>query len=152
MLKVSSESILEARNKLKGSVVKHTPLFHSLTLSNRYKAHIFLKREDLQVVRSYKIRGAYNKMNSLSKQELAKGVVCVSAGNHAQGVAYACQHLKIQCTVFMPVSAPVQKVNRVRMFGKDIVEIILTGNTFDDAHAEADRYSKKRTKNFYTSF
>ena len=87
---ITTENILKARIRLK-DVAVHTPLLHNMSLSEEYEANLFLKREDLQVVRSYKIRGAYNKMISMSAEELANGIVCASAGNHAQGVALACQ-------------------------------------------------------------
>ena len=95
------------------------------------------KREDLQVVRSYKIRGAYNKMASLTKKELNKGVVCASAGNHAQGVAFACQALKAKGKIYMPSTTPKQKIRKVKSFGKEYVEVLLIGDTFDDSYAEA---------------
>lgn len=88
------DNIYLAAERLQGVAV-HTPLMHNLNLSERYGANIYLKREDLQVVRSYKIRGAYNKMATLSKEQLEKGVVCASAGNHAQGLAYACRKLEV---------------------------------------------------------
>jgi threonine dehydratase len=100
-----------------------------------------LKREDLQIVRSYKIRGAYNLISSTSSSELKKGVVCASAGNHAQGVAYSCHLLKIPGKIFMPNTTPKQKVTQVKMFGKEYVEVVLTGDTFDDAYDEAIKYS-----------
>jgi threonine dehydratase len=128
---------------LKG-VALPTPLSKNLRLSRDYEAEIFLKREDLQNVRSYKVRGAYNKIASLSKSERAKGVVCASAGNHAQGVAYACHLLGIKGTIFMPSTTPKQKVEQVEMFGEDQVEIVLQGDTFDDAKHLAEAYAKKQ--------
>jgi threonine dehydratase len=106
-------------------------------LSERYSANIYLKREDQQMVRSYKIRGAYYKIASLSDEDRHKGVVCASAGNHAQGVAYACNHLNIKGRIFMPTTTPKQKVKQVRMFGRDHIEIILTGDTYDEAYHAA---------------
>ena len=102
------------------------------------------KREDLQVVRSYKIRGAYNKMSSLTEQEAANGVVCASAGNHAQGVALSCKLLKIQGTIFMPSTTPNQKIERAKMFGEHFVKIILIGDSFDDAYNAAIKDFQKR--------
>ena len=118
-------------------VADPTPLQKSIRLSKKYGAEIWLKREDLHRVRSYKIRGAYNKISSLSREELASGVVCASAGNHAQGVAFACAHLKVKGAVFMPVVTPKQKIDQTRLFGGEYVEVILEGDTFDDAYGAA---------------
>lgn len=114
-----------------------TPLQENRHLSERFDAQIFLKREDLQQVRSYKLRGAFNRIKSLKPDEAARGIVCASAGNHAQGVAYSCQRLGIKGKIFMPATTPRQKVNQTRMFGENQIEIILTGDTFDDAYNEA---------------
>lgn len=130
-----------AYKKLNG-VVTRTPLVHNLNLSAEYGATIFLKREDLQVVRSYKIRGAYNKITSLPKSDLKQGVVCASAGNHAQGVAYSCSLLGIKGTIFMPSTTPSQKVKQVKLFGKEFIKIILTGDTFDAAFNSALNFAK----------
>ena len=123
-----------------------TPLNPSLRYSNQFKATVLLKREDLQQVRSYKIRGAYNKISSLTKEESQNGVVCASAGNHAQGVALSCKLLKIKGTVYMPAPTPNQKIEQVEMFGEDYIEIKLVGDTYDDAyHAsmlECEKYNK----------
>ncbi len=132
----SIEDIKSAAHKLKG-VIHSTPLQLSYNLSEQYECDIYLKREDTQIVRSYKIRGAYNKITSLSPEKLAAGIVCASAGNHAQGVALSCQLLKVHGKIFMPSPTPKQKVEQVKMFGKDQVEVILVGDTFDDAYAEA---------------
>jgi len=129
-------NIIRAAQKLK-KVAVHTPLLHNINLSTAYHANIYLKREDLQVVRSYKIRGAYHKIRSADKKSLENGVVCASAGNHAQGVAYACQQLGIQATIFMPNPTPKQKVKQVKMFGKEFVQVEIKGDTFDDAYQEA---------------
>jgi len=111
-----------------------------------------LKREDMQVVRSYKIRGAYNKMASMEREALSNGVVCASAGNHAQGFAFACQKLEVYGKVFMPSVTPKQKVKKVNRFGKDWVEVVLTGDTFDDAYAEAKREADTHGKHFIHPF
>src|SRR5215207_4236921 len=103
-------------------IVYRTPLQRNTHLSKKYDCNIFLKREDLQVVRSYKLRGAYNMMSSLSKEELERGVVCASAGNHAQGFAFSCKKLNAKGVVFMPVITPNQKVKQTKMFGEDFVE------------------------------
>jgi threonine dehydratase len=133
---IAINEILAAYNCIKG-VVEKTSLQKSEILSERYSANIYLKREDQQMVRSYKIRGAYYKIASLSDEDRHKGVVCASAGNHAQGVAYACNHLNIKGRIFMPTTTPKQKVKQVRMFGRDHIEIILTGDTYDEAYHAA---------------
>ncbi|WP_353136994.1 threonine ammonia-lyase IlvA [Pseudopedobacter sp.] len=140
-----------AAERLKG-IVKKTPLEYNQRLSERYQCEVYLKREDLQIVRSYKIRGAYNLISALSKEQAKKGVVCASAGNHAQGVAYSCQHLGINGVIFMPQPTPKQKINQTNMFGKDKVEIILTGDTFDDCQQEALAYAEKHNMVFVPPF
>ncbi len=133
-------------------VAVHTPLTPNLTFSEKYKANVLFKREDLQVVRSYKIRGAYNKISHLSEDEMQKGVICASAGNHAQGVAYSCQLLGVKATIFMPAPTPKQKVEQVRFFGKEFVEIVLIGDTFDDAYELAKEFSIKTGSEFIHPF
>jgi threonine dehydratase len=128
--------IEQARIQLK-EVANLTPLAENLNLSDEFQATILLKREDLQMVRSYKIRGAYNKIFSLTAEEKLREIVCASAGNHAQGVAYSCNLLKIKGKIYMPKTTPKQKIKQVQLFGKSFVEIILTGDTFDDAYAKA---------------
>ncbi|KLU06514.1 Threonine dehydratase [Rhodopirellula islandica] len=139
---IAADKIQAARQRIAG-VVRHTPLMRNARLSALYDAEILLKREDLQEVRSYKIRGAYNRMSQLSDEQRAAGVVCASAGNHAQGFAYACHSMEIQGRVFMPAVTPKQKVEKVKLFGQEHVEIILIGDTFDDAAAEAHRAAEK---------
>ena len=115
-----------------------TPLTQSERLSKEFNSRVFLKREDLQKVRSFKIRGAFNKIKSLDLDNSNdKRIICASAGNHAQGFAFSCKKLKIFGTVYMPETTPRQKVERVKMFGGDFIEIILIGDNFDDAHNEA---------------
>lgn len=133
-------------------VVNHTPLQLNTNLSQKYNANIYLKREDLQVVRSYKIRGAYNMISSLTNAELQKGVVCASAGNHAQGFASCCNKLGVNGVVFMPIITPRQKVTQTRMFGGDKIEIILTGDTFDDCARAAVEYTKLHDMKFIPPF
>ena len=145
------DNIYLAAERLQGVAV-HTPLMHNLNLSERYGANIYLKREDLQVVRSYKIRGAYNKMATLSKEQLAKGVVCASAGNHAQGLAYACRKLEVNGTIFMPTTTPAQKIKQVGMFGKEFVKIELVGDTYDDAFYAAKKYCEEQNATFVHPF
>ncbi|MBO0950381.1 threonine ammonia-lyase [Fibrella forsythiae] len=145
------DNIYLAAERLRG-VASHTPLQENLNLSERYGATIFLKREDLQVVRSYKIRGAYNKMASLSADELAKGVVCASAGNHAQGLAYACRKMAVKGTIFMPTTTPNQKVKQVKLFGKEFVNVVLIGDTYDDAFHAATEYVQTHDSTFVHPF
>lgn len=145
------QKIQQANQKLK-SVVMHTPLARNLNLSEEYKASILLKREDLQMVRSYKIRGAYNKITSLSREDMKNGVVCASAGNHAQGVAYSCNRLGLKGTIFMPSPTPSQKVKQVKMFGKEHVQIILKGDTYDDAYKTAKEFCKENGSVFIHPF
>ncbi len=133
-------------------VAEVTPLMPSIRLSKQYDADILLKREDLHRVRSYKIRGAFNKISSLSKKECARGVVCASAGNHAQGVAFACNHLGIKATIFMPAVTPKQKVEQTKMFGDSWVTVVLEGDTFDDSFRAAMAYCKKEKKSFIHPF
>jgi threonine dehydratase len=141
----------ETRQRLQG-IAYHTPLQYMAELSEKYDCNVFVKREDLQVVRSYKIRGAYNKMSTTPKDLLNKGVVCASAGNHAQGVAFSCSRLKVNCKIFMPAATPLQKINKVKGFGREYVEIILTGKDFDEAFAAADQYTKKNDATFVHPF
>ncbi len=130
------EDITKAKINL-SKVVNTTPLQKNINLSLEYNSNVLLKREDLQLVRSYKIRGAYNKIVGLSDEEIGRGVVCASAGNHAQGVAYSCKMLKIKGRIYMPSTTPKQKVSQVKMFGGEYVEVILTGDTYDDAQNAA---------------
>ena len=130
------ERIEQAQRQL-SSVVSTTPLALNVNLSDEFQANILLKREDLQVVRSYKIRGAYNKISSLNEIEKQQGIICASAGNHAQGVAYSCHLLKIRGKIYMPKTTPKQKIKQVQLFGKSFVEIVLVGDTFDDAYQHA---------------
>jgi threonine dehydratase len=134
------DKIVKAQDNLDGVVLK-TPLQFSINLSEKFQASIYLKREDLQQVRSYKIRGAYNKISHLNAQQKTKGIVCASAGNHAQGVAYSCQVLQIQGKIYMPKTTPKQKIKQVQLFGKSFVEIVLIGDTFDDAFHAAKQFS-----------
>ncbi|SFN38188.1 L-threonine ammonia-lyase [Chitinophaga sp. YR627] len=148
---VNPLNILDAAVKLK-PVVNRTPLTYSATLSRRYNADVYLKREDMQIVRSYKLRGAYNLISSLDKETLSKGVTCASAGNHAQGFAYACRQLDIKGVCFMPIITPKQKVNQVNMFGGENIEIRLVGDTFDDCAAEAQAFTKAHNMTFIPPF
>jgi threonine dehydratase len=148
---VQLEDILIAYQQLKDIVV-HTPLQKNERLSEKYECTIYLKREDLQHVRSFKLRGAYYSMKSLNQELLDKGVVCASAGNHAQGVAYACRQLQVHGKIYMPTTTPRQKIDQVAMFGREFVEIILTGDTFDDAYNEAVKCAEKENRPFVHPF
>lgn len=143
--------IVQAKNQLDG-VAQNTPLIENRNLSDEFDATILLKREDLQVVRSYKIRGAYNKMSSLPDTEKSQGIVCASAGNHAQGVAYSCHLLQIHGVIYMPKTTPKQKIKQVQLFGKSFVEIVLVGDTFDDAYASAVEFATENYMKFIHPF
>ncbi|MCF2874282.1 MULTISPECIES: threonine ammonia-lyase IlvA [unclassified Tenacibaculum] len=145
------KAVEEAVATLEG-VATVTPLLKNFIYSEKYKSSIYLKREDLQQVRSYKIRGAYNKISSISEEERRNGIICASAGNHAQGVAYACKKLKIHGTIVMPSPTPKQKVEQVKMFGGDYVDIELTGDTFDDAYKLAKHVCDTLGKTFVHPF
>ena len=148
---IALDAIRKARKNLEG-VVKTTPMVYMKNFSEHYGAEIYFKREDAQVVRSYKIRGAYNKIQGLSKKALNNGIVCASAGNHAQGVAYACNKLKVQGTIFMPVTTPNQKIAQVRMFGGDYVDIQLAGDSYDDSHHAADAFCEANNGTYVHPF
>jgi len=145
------EDIQKASGVLE-EILEPTPLHKNPYLSDLYDAKVYLKREDLQMVRSYKIRGAYNKIRSIAPEVLKYGIVCASAGNHAQGVAFSCNKLQIMGSIYMPVTTPKQKIEQVRMFGKDYIDIVLVGDTFDEANSAAIRYAKKSGKTFIPPF
>jgi threonine dehydratase len=148
---VNVEDILIAYRHLK-EIVAHTPLQLNNRLSEKYEADIYLKREDLQHIRSFKLRGAYYAMKQLWEQGLQNGVVCASAGNHAQGVAYACRQLGVEGKIYMPATTPAQKIKQVEMFGRDFVEIVLTGDTFDDSYREARDCAEREGREFIHPF
>jgi threonine dehydratase len=143
--------IEKAAERLQG-VIQRTSLLPNLSFSEKHGANIQFKREDLQVVRSYKIRGAYNRISQLTGAEKKNGVVCASAGNHAQGVAYSCRMLEVNATIFMPAPTPKQKVDQVKFFGKHWVDVVLIGDTFDDAYRLAQEYCKKQRAAFIHPF
>lgn len=147
----SELDFLLASERLK-EVVNRTPLNYHPRLSEKYDCEVYLKREDLQLVRSYKLRGAYNMVSSLSLEQLGRGVVCASAGNHAQGFAYSCRKLGVRGIVFMPGITPKQKVTQTAMFGDGQIEIILTGDTFDDCLQEALVYTEANNMTFIPPF
>ncbi len=148
---IDTQQVLAAAARLKG-VVTRTPLTYNTNLSRRYQADVYLKREDMQVVRSYKLRGAYNMMCTLPQESLANGVTCASAGNHAQGFAWSCRRLNVKGVVFMPIITPKQKVNQVKMHGGDSIEIRLVGDTFDDCSAEAQAFTRDHHMTFIPPF
>ena len=141
----------EAREALR-DVVKETPLQFNRGLSEKFGAKVYLKREDLQVVRSYKLRGAYNRMRLLTPAEKERGIVCASAGNHAQGVAFSCAELKVKGTIFMPKNTPRQKIDRVRALGGEWVTIELSGDAYDEAYTTARTLSDAKGMAFIHPF
>ena len=140
-----------AAQRLNGIAVL-TPLMHNHLYSKRFESSIYFKREDLQPVRSYKIRGAYNKMASLEADLSQNGIVCASAGNHAQGVALSCKLLKIHGTIYMPTPTPNQKITQVKMFGEEFVDVVLVGDTYDDAYDAAIIECERLKKAFIHPF
>jgi len=150
-MKITIQQIEEAEKRLQGVVIR-SPLQFSKRMSEKFDATIYIKREDLQEVRSYKIRGAYNKMASLSVAERKKGIVTASAGNHAQGVAYSCSYLKIHGTIFMPITTPLQKIERVKHFGNKYVTVRLVGQTYDESAKAAHDYCDKKNQIYIHAF
>ncbi|TJY36961.1 threonine ammonia-lyase IlvA [Pontimicrobium aquaticum] len=147
----SIKDVETASEKLK-EVVSLTPLSKNERYSNQFGCNVLFKREDLQQVRSYKIRGAYNKMSSLTDVEAENGIVCASAGNHAQGVALSCKLLKIHGTIYMPEPTPSQKIEQVKMFGSDFINVVLVGDTFDDAYEASKLECERLNKTFIHPF
>ena len=147
-----SVTYIEKAAETLSEILEPTLLQKNANLSDRYDCEVYLKREDLQMVRSYKIRGAYNKIRSLSPEVLKYGIVCASAGNHAQGVAFSCNKLHIMGSIYMPTTTPRQKIDSVKMFGKEYVDIVLTGDTFDAANSAAIEYTKRSGKTFIPPF
>lgn len=150
-LLVTEEDVEKAYEVLK-SVVKHTPLEYDFYLSEKYHCNVYLKREDLQRVRSFKLRGAFYAISRLSAEQLAKGVVCASAGNHAQGVAYTCKRMTVPATIFMPTTTPQQKVSQVKFFGGSNVEVVLVGDTFDASATAAKEFAAAHGQTFIPPF
>ena len=147
----SLEGVQLAASRL-NSVIRKTPWEFNKRLSELTGASIFFKREDLQQVRSFKIRGAYNKISSLSEGERKRGIVCASAGNHAQGFAFSCKKMQIEGIVYMPATTPQQKVSQVRMFGGEYIQVVLTGDNFDTCQKYALKFAKKENKTFIHPF
>ena len=147
----SLEGVTKAEKRLKG-LIRVTPLEFSKRLSNITNSSILLKREDVQQIRSFKIRGAYNKISSLDEKEFKNGIICASAGNHGQGFAFSCKKLKINGEVYMPATTPQQKITQVRMFGGDYIDIKLVGDTYDACQTVALNAAKKSKKIFIHPF
>ncbi len=150
-MQVTEKLINQAAKRLEG-ISRKTILQLSKRLSEKYNAQIYLKREDLQEVRSFKIRGAYNKIATLTEKERKQGVVCASSGNHAQGVAFSCFALKIKGVIFMPETTPMQKINKVKKFGGKFVKVELFGTTFDEAYKKSIEFCKKQKAVFVHPF
>ncbi len=148
---ISIEMIESASQRLKNIVTK-TNFEKNIRLSEKYQSNIYFKREDQQVVRSYKIRGAYNLISQLTDKQKQNGIITASAGNHAQGVAYSANELKISATIFMPKDTQTQKINKVKKFGGDYVNIQLVGNNFDESKEAALLLSEKTNTTFIPPF
>lgn len=148
---ISARNIEEAYKVLKDVVVR-TSLDYDRYLSEKYGAEIYIKRENEQRVRSFKIRGAYYAIAQLDQEARERGVVCASAGNHAQGVAYTCKEMEIPATIFMPITTPQQKIGQVKFFGGPYVEIRLVGDTFDESAKAAQDYTVENGKTFIDPF
>jgi len=129
-------------------VVINSPLQNNIRLSQKYNCNIFIKREDLQVVRSFKIRGAYNKIINLKNTKKKRGVVCASAGNHAQGVAFTCNKLKIRGDIFIPEQTPLQKLERISYFGGKYCNVNKLGKNFNDCLNQALKFCDEKNKTF----
>ncbi|WP_300683414.1 threonine ammonia-lyase IlvA [Nocardioides sp.] len=134
------------------TIARRTPLEKSARLSEKIGAEVYLKREDQQLARSYKVRGAYNLMSLLTPEELARGVVCASAGNHAQGVAISCARLGAKGHIFVPTSTPRQKRDRILALGGDAVTLTLVGSTYDESAAAAQAYARDTDATFVHAF
>lgn len=148
---VTKQDVERAEEAIKASV-NHTPLQYDRHLSEKYQCNVYLKREDLQKVRSFKLRGAYYAIHSLPREQVEKGVVCASAGNHAQGVAYTCHELKTPAVIFMPSTTPNQKISQVKFFGGEFVDVQLIGDTFDESAAAAKEFTKEHRLTFINPF
>lgn len=147
----SLHQIKQAAYQIKDIVLK-SPLIYAPRLSESFGSKIYFKREDLQGVRSYKIRGAYHKISNIPLRMRANGVVAASAGNHAQGVALSCALLGIQAYIFMPKTTPLQKLEAVRFHGKELARIKLVGNTYDEAFAAAQAFCLENQTIFIPPF
>jgi threonine dehydratase len=151
LAKLTREKIEAAYEALK-EVVTETPLQYDVHLSRKYDCNVYLKREDLQKVRSFKLRGAYYAIKQTPANVLRNGVVCASAGNHAQGVAYTCHEMQVPATIFMPTTTPQQKVSQVQFFGGEQVTVKLIGDTFDASAQAAREYAENKQQAFIDPF
>ena len=133
-------------------IINKTPLQYNKRLSKIYNCNIYLKREDLQVIRSFKIRGAYNKITKLNEVEKNNGIVCASAGNHAQGVAHVCSELNIPCDIFIPSNSPLQKIKKIKYFENDKCNINYYGDCFDKCLEKAKTFTSNNNKTFIHPF
>src|SRR5947209_18897079 len=133
---VAPSDVVAAAARLREIVVR-TPLERNERLSELTGADVWLKREDLQPVRSYKLRGAYNFIASLSPSERANGVVCASAGNHGQGVAFTCRRLGVKCRIVLPRTTPRQKREQIATLGGPAATVVVEGHTYDESHEAA---------------
>src|SRR6266540_3097634 len=140
-LALSAAAVATAADNLR-RIVRRTPIMRSERLSAELGTSVWLKREDLQIGRSYKVRGAYNLVSSLGPEARERGVVCASAGNHAQGVAYSCSALGIRGRVFIPSATPRQKRERILAIGGPSVELVVAGSTYDEASEAAQAASE----------
>jgi threonine dehydratase len=145
---INLENIKQAQERIEGVVAK-TPLAYAPYLSELSSANVYLKKENLQITGAFKIRGAYNKIASLSESERAKGVIAASAGNHAQGVALSANRFEIKAVIVMPESTPLTKVNGVKYYG---AEVVLHGSNYDEAYAYAIDYAQKNDLTFVHPF
>lgn len=147
----SIEGVQLAVSRL-SKVIRKTPWEFNKRLSSLKNASVFFKREDLQQIRSFKIRGAYNKISSLSEEKRGVGIICASAGNHAQGFAFSCNKMQIEGVVYMPATTPQQKVSQVKMFGGKYIRVVLIGDTYDACQKYALKIAKKEGKTFIHAF
>ena len=147
----SIEGVQLAVSRL-SKVIRKTPWEFNKRLSSLKNASVFFKREDLQQIRSFKIRGAYNKISSLSEEKRGVGIICASAGNHAQGFAFSCNKMQIEGVVYMPATTPQQKVSQVKMFGGKYIRVVLIGDTYDACQKYALKITKKEGKTFIHAF
>lgn len=145
---ITLNNIKEARKNLE-NIALNTPIAKAPILSNDLKAEIYLKKENLQLTGSFKLRGAFNRVASLSNEQRQRGVVAASAGNHAQGLAFAAQHFNCEATIFMPEATPLTKVSGVRFYG---AEVVLIGQNFDEAFEAATKYANETKKEFIHPF
>ena len=146
--------ILAIKNAQKNieEIVIRSPFTKNVNYSSKFKANIFFKREDLQEVKSFKIRGAFNKISSLNSKITQNDLVCASAGNHAQGVALSCKKLNLFGTIFMPIQTPNQKVSQVKKIGKDNIKVVLIGDNYDEAHNAAISFCESNDQTYIHPF